>query len=403
MNAVYSEKIFYILLCLLSLSTCLSIAITNLFIVLLLLLAAFNFRRLKNIVLPEAHKGYLKVILFFSFTMSLSALFSGDLIAGLGNYLNMFIYWLVPLALLFFFNPNERSTKILLTMLLLSFFLASVYVCHEGYASNWSQRIAGPIGHPMIYAGLCCLFLPILAVALLDHRVELHLYSKFLFPIFFFTGLAGLLLNQTRGAWLSLVVIFAFILSQGMYIRKRKVIYFTALLLLFVFAVFQNPALQSRFVSIADKRMQHNERLILWESSLKMFNDHKLFGVGLGQFGRVYNDRSLGYKHPDAREPLRHAHNNFLHMLAENGVVGFAGFMVMFAYFLQKSYNGWRRRRNPYDLMLLGMISALMLQGFTEYHFGHSALMKTFWLLLGTLLFLKNDWEFHNRNFEDHL
>ena len=392
-NTGRSEKLIFILLCFFALSACLSIAVNNLFLVLLLLFAVLEFRRLRTFAVSEEHKGYLKAILLFSFTMFLSALFSGDLVAGLGRFIDMFVYRILPLALLFLLRPSDKSIKILLGMLLLSFFLASVYVCYGGYAGNWSQRIAGPFGHPMTYAGFCCLFLPVLAVTLLEKRLKLPSYCDFLLPLFFFAGLAGLLLNQTRGAWLALLLVFAYILVQGFHINRKRAIYITSLLLLVTIAAFQTPMLQSRLESIADKRMRGNERLILWESSLKMFDDHKLFGVGLGQFGKVYNDRSLGYKHPDARQPLRHAHNNFLHMLAENGLVGFIGFTAMFAYFLLESFRGWRRRQNPYSLMLLGMMAALLLQGFTEYNFGNSALMKTFWFLFGVLLLLQSDWD----------
>ncbi|NCD09010.1 MAG: O-antigen ligase family protein [Negativicutes bacterium] len=397
MNAVRSDKLTFILFCLLALSTCLSIAVTNFLLVLLFLLAVFDLHRLKTVIITDAHQGYGKVILLFSFTMLLSALFSGDLVTGLGQFFKMFVYRALPLVLLFFFRPSEKDTRILLGMLVLSFFISSVYVFYQGYVSGWSQRIAGPFGHPMTYAGFCCLFLPVLAVTLLDHRLKLPPFSKFLIPLCLFAGLAGLLLNQTRGAWLALLLVFAYVFFQSFQFNRKRAIYITTLLLLVIMAAFQTPTLQSRLGSITDKSMHGNERIILWESSLQMFNDHKIFGIGLGQFGKVYNDRSLGYKHPDAREQLNHAHNNFLHMLAENGIIGFIGFITMFAYFLQKSYKGVRYRHNPYSLMLLGMIGALLLQGFTEYNFGNSALMKTFWLLFGVLLFLETDWDSRSR------
>lgn len=55
-----------------------------------------------------------------------------------------------------------------------------------------------------------------------------------------------------------------------------------------------------------------------------MFRDHPVLGVGLGQYKDNYQQK---YILPQAKEPyLTHAHNNFLPMLAENGIIGFAGF-----------------------------------------------------------------------------
>ena len=117
-----------------------------------------------------------------------------------------------------------------------------------------------------------------------------------------------------------------------------------------------------------------------------------LLGVGLGQYSKTYNDMSLGYKSTEAKEKLDHAHNNFIHMLAENGLIGFMGFSYMFGYFSWQSLKGWQRERNPYHLMIISTISALLLQGLTEYNFGNSALMKTFWLLFGCLLISAKRW-----------
>ena len=111
---------------------------------------------------------------------------------------------------------------------------------------------------------------------------------------------------------------------------------------------------------------------------------------------------SLGYKSTQAKEVLEHAHNNFIHMLAENGLLGFLGFVCMFGYFVWQSLKGWHHTRNPYDLMIIGMIVALLIQGLTEYNFGNSALMKTFWLLFGVLLILKTNWDFCGRKSEQN-
>ena len=58
----------------------------------------------------------------------------------------------------------------------------------------------------------------------------------------------------------------------------------------------------------------------MWESAYEMFKDHPVFGVGIGQYASKYLNE---YKSPEAKEKQNHCHNNFLQMLAENGVAGF--------------------------------------------------------------------------------
>lgn len=373
---------------------CLSIAVTNVFLAFAILLTLFLIITKKGKVgTLQNYKGYIKVIALFALTMLLSALFSGDIPVGLKRFADMYIYRLAPLLILFVLQPFLKMKNIL-ACLFFSFFLVSLYVFWQGYLVGWQERVAGLFGHPMTYAGFCCLFLPVLAVMISEQRLQLtRTYKIFLF-VCFFLGLVGLLLNQTRGAWLA--VFLAILIISFIYLPAAKLktmIIFLAILGIAGTMFLQVPVLKVRLESINDTKMQSNsERILLWESSLKMFQDHKLLGVGLGQYSKTYNDMSRGYKSTEAKEILEHAHNNFIHMLAENGIVGVIGFVYMFGYFIRQSLKGWWHERNQYDLMIISMLFTFLIQGLTEYNFGNSALMKTFWLLFGCLLISRKHW-----------
>ena len=85
---------------------------------------------------------------------------------------------------------------------------------------------------------------------------------------------------------------------------------------------------------------------------------------------------------------LNHAHNNILQMLAENGLVGFIGYIFAFGFILWKNFKNFLLNKNPYALMIVGSTSALFLQGLTEYNFGNSSVMKIYWLVLACLIIL---------------
>lgn len=110
-----------------------------------------------------------------------------------------------------------------------------------------------------------------------------------------------------------------------------------------------------------------------------MFKDHPVLGVGLGQYKDNYQQR---YILPQATEKyLGHAHNNFMQMLAGNGIVGFIGFVVMLAYIIGSNFLDFLCKRCPYSLIIASSTFALELQGLTEYNFGNSAVMKAYWLM----------------------
>jgi len=76
---------------------------------------------------------------------------------------------------------------------------------------------------------------------------------------------------------------------------------------------------------VTDENFAVLERLAHWQAGLDMFADHPWLGVGIGNYGAVYDD----YAPPHWYEPLGHAHNIFINFLAETGVAGTAAFVLV--------------------------------------------------------------------------
>ncbi|MBQ2975070.1 MAG: O-antigen ligase family protein, partial [Phascolarctobacterium sp.] len=102
------------------------------------------------------------------------------------------------------------------------------------------------------------------------------------------------------------------------------------------------------------------------------------------EFNKSYSKFRFEY----SLSKLNHAHNNILQMLAENGMVGFVGYIFAFGFIVWKNFKNFLLNKNPYALMIVGSTSALVLQGLTEYNFGNSSVMKIYWLVLACLIIL---------------
>ena len=82
--------------------------------------------------------------------------------------------------------------------------------------------------------------------------------------------------------------------------------------------------------------------------------------------------------------------NNFFHLLAETGIIGFLGLLYWLSYFLCASLKAYHKKKNPYDLLIFTtVLSYVVLFGQVEYTLDMSANMRIFWFLLGCLLQLK--------------
>ncbi|RMF55721.1 MAG: O-antigen ligase family protein [Calditrichaeota bacterium] len=164
---------------------------------------------------------------------------------------------------------------------------------------------------------------------------------------------AGIIATYARSAWLAILAVIPLAILLT---RPRWLIYavpgiiVAAILLGILF-----PALQERFISIFD--LSKNEtRLNLWLTSLKMIKTHPFFGIGPGFFKVVFPQ----YKVPGFYDTISHAHNDYLNLAANSGLLAFFSWMAVWIswfYFSLKKYfiiSSYRERG-----ILLGTILAI--------------------------------------------
>ncbi|MCB0190277.1 MAG: O-antigen ligase family protein, partial [Caldilineaceae bacterium] len=75
---------------------------------------------------------------------------------------------------------------------------------------------------------------------------------------------------------------------------------------------------------VTDENFSVIERLAHWIAALRMWESHPWVGVGPGNYAVVYPDVRL----PRWEDALGHAHNVYLNILAESGLVGLAAYVM---------------------------------------------------------------------------
>lgn len=361
-----------------------SIAVGNVFLgvaVLLFFICIYK----KDAILDIKIKKYYYAIIVFVLTMLLSALFSGDIVYGLKRWADMWIWRLMPFIIITCCIKKEDSLKILKASCL-GISIGILCLIYQGM--NGDGRAAGFFGYPMTFAGYLCMYLPLFLIGYFENLFGGR--YKYIAGIMFLAGLAALIYNGTRGAWLAVAITSGILLLYYMFRSKRNLIVGIVLIAVSGGLLVNDAAFMHRVSTITNNKYQSNsERLLMWESAWNMFKDYPVFGVGLGQYKDNYQQK---YISPKAKEPnLAHAHNNFMQMLAENGIVGFIGFITMFVYIIGHNVRMFLNSKNIYSLAICSVTITLLLQGLTEFNFGNSAVVKAYWLILGCLVVLAED------------
>jgi O-antigen ligase len=173
----------------------------------------------------------------------------------------------------------------------------------------------------------------------------------------FSVGAAGLIavgigLSQSRGAWLGAVVAAVCLLLAWSTSTRRLLIPCTlgaALALALAFsgalpasildrlsqAIQYFGVFDVRTVELTSENWAVVERMAHWQAGWYMFLAHPWLGVGAGNYAQAYPDYYVG----SWIEPLGHAHDYYINMLAELGVVG-GGLLLLLLFLAFRELGG---------------------------------------------------------------
>lgn len=199
--------------------------------------------------------------------------------------------------------------------------------------------------------------------------------------------------TQSRTAWVAFAASTALLLgckyNIGEYWNQLKSrtlrIFALAFAAMLVLALFLGLAYKFKAASAAG-------RLVTWETGLRMVADAPLFGQGFGNFANRHGNYQAAYfaTHPNetgkimVADKVEYAFNDYLQILIEQGIVGFA----LFSYTIFAVFKSIPWRRLPEQPLLLAALAgwvAVLVGGLFSYPFELAPTWLNFVFLLGII------------------
>ncbi len=216
-----------------------------------------------------------------------------------------------------------------------------------------------------------------------------NIYTKgFVYLHLLILLVASLVLSNSRAGVFSFILgVIVLIMCVGMskpMRHLRKTLYITLItivILLSGFVMQGGKTLSDRFDHL-DNDIQI--RLNIYKITLRAIGDFSYFGAGLGNFEPIfdmYRDSSL--KNMTAR--IDHAHNTYLEMMLELGVIGFAVLMISFITVNIIFIKGMLRRQKDYIFPLTGFAVSVVVATHSLFDFSLEmpAIALTYSVILG--------------------
>jgi O-antigen ligase len=246
-----------------------------------------------------------------------------------------------------------------------------------------SGRASGGIADPNYYAAYLQLAgVPLLAIAVarITRRRALAFSAVGAVAL-------GILLSLSRGGTLGLLLaVTVVVLSWS---RTRWVTAAVLVVLLGTTAFNLNPLVSGEVTEVVSERFatttassSNNQRLLLWEKSLGVIDDHKAFGVGALQFKNEANRLGLTQR----GSPLQNVHNIPLNIAVELGLLGLAAYLLWLGRIARDVVVEIRRRRRASYGIAVGLGAALLgyaVQGLTVSQYQVQVIQATFFVLAG--------------------
>lgn len=127
------------------------------------------------------------------------------------------------------------------------------------------------------------------------------------------------------------------------------------------------------------------DRSSIWKSAVSMFEWAPVFGVTLGNYNNAVRT-FFPHGHPYWAADNITAHNLYLHIAVERGLIGLGLYLGLFGLAVRRLWQGLRGAagaERTLRLALLGGLAALALDGFFQYIFYIRVIEILFWLFLG--------------------
>jgi O-antigen ligase len=333
-----------------------------------------NFSKVKTVLdLP---------ILIFIFIMAVSVSRSPALFLGIRDLLIFCSYFLIYFLIV---NNLEREDQInsFISCLFILGAIIALYSILQYYGFDpylgHLNHITSTLGLKNWVSDYVAMIFPIVFFFFL---MEGAVRKKVIYHLLLALLWINLMICQTRSIWISFVLCSLL----GLYlVYKFK--------LFPIFRANKKWLLSLVIIFILITVIYSTENpLLIWNTTFDMIKDSPILGIGLGAFELNYLKYQANFlrDHPNyirVNGKAGEAHNEYLQMGAELGVIGLIFFLLVIGLFYRSSLNFIRKiNQDRTRLIILGLalgITSTLIHSFASFPFHVPALGSVFFLLVG--------------------
>jgi putative inorganic carbon (HCO3(-)) transporter len=220
--------------------------------------------------------------------------------------------------------------------------------------ANFKQIVSDAI-NPNVLAGSMILILPFSVAILIFNRKNLSLLEQIITTLFTILFLSVIFLSEARGAWIALF--FSLLVLLSMKWKWGWLLVIVSLLSLPISWIWFRGSYFSYYV-IGGFIGSLNNRVDIWARALFLIKNFSLSGIGFGRFEdtvRIF----YPFLEPSGN-PIPHAHNLFLQIALDTGILGLIIWLASFLLASISSIYIYRMGKQYHDNFHIALGSAFL-------------------------------------------
>ena len=342
-----------------------------------------------QISLSPVHIAFLAYLLasFLSMTNTTNMPLSREYLIQLGCYFVIFS------ASTSFIDDQKGRNKAWTV-----FFIVTAVACVAGsllpaivegnISLAFDQQPISTFGNATYFAGFLVIILPLVFSAVITFK---NRRSQLLLVILALVMLYFLIRTESRSAWAAGLVSVAFFVILNFKSTRTRWIIFASLVIGAVLLAFLFPEIiQRRLSNILEGGPASSlaRRLYFYAAAWKAFLASPVVGNGIGNFiVFLPRFRSPEYWMVRSEDIVPHAHNEFLEILSETGLLGFLCFAAMMVLYFRYVKRALKNESSDVNrTMLIGFASAIvavLVDNLASMNLRTVPVALTFWMTVG--------------------
>lgn len=297
-----------------------------------------------------------------------------------------------PMMLLFMVLAvkwNKRRVMVIMSLLAAGLFVNDCYAFYQWIFLDNDRPAGFAKQAAVLFSEYIGLLLPMIYFVFVRAKNRITIIVSAI--LFLFTGTL-MIADSVKMIWIvaiSAVVAFSLyflFFSKGESIRRILIV--PALVVVMAGAVMFSPIVQERIALAVNTPSSFlHTRMILWDIGERIFYEHKLVGIGPGNYGpEKYYYLDMFHSGAYFNRNIINSHNIIVQTAAEQGVVGLMALVMLIGGI---GYSAWRFLKMQLACFGVGIIiltGCLLVAGMSEYTMGYKPLMRLYWFLLGMLI-----------------